>query len=228
MSTSARRRVVAVVLLAAVLAVVWLVLPQLRFANVDWVAHGDPARAAVAGRALTPDGTPVAGLEVIWSSQDGASGMLGTRLFRGGDLRATTSADGTFRFENVPLAEGYASIDGSNLQHEGHSQSVAPRAGFTATGLALTAETIAPARKLSGQLRSSDGQPIRFTPLVARADRWWRTWQCAAMTDGDGRFELVGPGAGADVELLLRPPSGFEVALGTFACGTPAVVTVPR
>jgi Carboxypeptidase regulatory-like domain len=205
--------------LAALLAVVWLVLPALRRANPTFVAHSDPAAAAVTGTVVDADGKPVAGVEVTWFAVQGDMiGMLGTRAFMGGKEYVVTAADGSFRFAAVPAVDGYAAIRGSRPRWEGRTGELTPRAGFVAAELQLVAEPIPPSRLLRGTLRDPDGKPVPFVPIVAKGSRWLTNVQYPAVTDAEGRFEFVWPWAG-EFELSLQGTGTGEHPLGTATCG---------
>ena len=211
--------------LALVLAVVWLVLPALRRANPTFVAHADPATAAVAGTVVDPDGKPVAGVEVTWfAAQDNGIGMLGTRLFMGGRDHVVTGADGSFRFAAVPTDDGYAAIAGTKARWEGRSGELTPREGYVATELQLVVEPIPATRMLNGTLRDQDGKPVAFVPILAKGSRWWRNFQCMSMTDADGRFEFVWPWTG-EFDLTMQREGAAEQPLGQASCGQITLMT---
>lgn len=204
-----------IVLLAAA---AWFVLPALRMAKVTLVAHEDPQRAAVQGQVLTPEGVPLASVKVTWFAADSSGGgyALG---FRGGDLTTRTAADGTFRFDSVPAVEGFAALDDEQTGFEGRSRHVLARNGMRAEGLRLTASAIEPTRWLRGQLRRPDGSPLSFANVQIRANGLLQSSQANATTDADGRFAILGPWAGAQVELLLLPFEGEPRPLGTHTLG---------
>ena len=211
--------------LALVLAVVWLVLPALRRANPTFVAHADPATAAVAGTVVDPDGKPVAGVDVTWfAAQDNGIGMLGTRLFMGSRDHVVTGADGSFRFATVPTDDGYAAIAGTKPRWEGQTGELTPRAGFVATELQLVVEAIPASRMLNGTLRDQDGKPAAFVPILAKGSSWLRNWQSMSMTDAEGRFEFVWPWAG-DFELTMQRAEAAEQPLGQASCGQISLTT---
>lgn len=221
------------VLLFAALAIVAvagaiLVLPRLRMANVTLVPHGDPQRAAVAGRVLKPDGTPLAGASVTWFHQEGERRLLGATMFRGGDLRTTTAADGTFRFDTVPPVEGHASLGDAACGHEGSSGHVLPQLGSRTEGLELRSVAISADRWLRGHLRRPDGTPAAFAQVQLRANGFLRNWQGSTSADADGAFVILGPWSGAEVELLLLPQDGEPVPLGTHHLGETVDLRVPN
>jgi hypothetical protein len=219
------------VLLFAALALVGLavggtlfVLPRLRMASVTLVPHGDPQRAAVAGRVLKPDGTPLAGASVTWFHQDGERQPFGAMMFGGGDLRSTTAADGTFHFDAVPPTEGYAALGDEACGHEGASGHVLPELGSRVEGLELRSTAIAADRWLRGRLRRPDGSPAAFVSVQARAHRLLRNWQGSTSSDADGQFAILAPWAGGELELVL-PTGGVE--LGTHRAGATVDVVLP-
>lgn len=204
---------------AALLAVVWLVLPVLRRANPTFIAHADPALAAVAGTVVDPDGHPVAGIEVTWfaADPDGVA-MLGHRAFVGGREHVVTDARGGFRFAAVPTVDGHVAIAGSKPHWEGSTRELTPRAGFVASGLRLVARPIPPSRRLQGTLHDPDGKPLAFVPILAKGSRWLRNAQDLAVTDAHGRFEFVWPWDG-EFELIARPEGAAEQPLGRVTSG---------
>lgn len=221
-------------LLFAALAVVAMmlggaifVLPRLRMANVTLVPHGDPQRAAVTGRILKPDGTPLAGASVAWFHQEGERRLFGATLFRGGDLRTTTAADGTFRFDAVPPVEGHATLDDTACGHEGTSGHVLPQLGSRVEGLELRSTAIAADRWLRGRLRRPDGTPAAFVFVQASTEGMLSNWQSGASSDADGAFAILGPWSGAEVELVFRPHEGEPVPLGTHLLGETVDLRVP-
>ncbi len=215
------------VVLAALLAAVWLVLPATRRAHATFVAHSDPTRAAVAGTVVDPEGKPVAGVTVTWFAAEGdATGPLATRTFVGGGEHAITAADGVFRFAQTPCFDGFAAIDGQSARWEGKTGEVTPRQGFIAGELVLVAQPIPSTRLLHGTLHDPDGKPLQFAPILAKGSHWLRNWQNLVVTDADGRFELVWPWAG-EFELTWRPEGAAEQSLGNATCGE-STFTVPR
>ncbi|MBL8736316.1 MAG: carboxypeptidase regulatory-like domain-containing protein [Planctomycetes bacterium] len=219
------------VLMFAALAVVAvagaiLVLPRLRMANVTLVPHGDPQRAAVAGRVLKPDGSPLAGASVTWFHQEGERRLLGATMFQGGDLRTTTADDGTFRFDAVPPTEGYAALDDAGCGHEGSSGHVLPQLGRRVEGLELRGAAIAADRWLRGRLRRPDGTPAAFVFVQARADGLLRNWQGGASSDAEGRFAILSPWAGGELELVM-PAEDTPVSLGTHHAGATVELVLP-
>ena len=227
--TSRTRRPVLLFAALAIVAVAGaiLVLPRLRMANVTLVPHGDPQRAAVAGRVLKPDGTPLAGAEVTWFHQEGERRLFGATMFQGGDLRTTTADDGTFRFDAVPPVEGHAALGDAACGHEGSSGHVLPQLGSRVEGLELRSAAIAADRWLRGRLRRPDGTPAAFAHVQARASRLLRNWQGSTSADADGTFAILGPWSGAEVELVLLPHEGEPVPLGTHHLGETLELRVP-
>lgn len=221
-----RRRLLFLAIGAALLLAAWLVLPRLRMAKVDFVPHGDPQRAAVAGRVQDAQGKPIGGVQVTWFVQQGDASLLGFRTFRGGDLQAITGADGAFRFDSVPLAEGRAALDTAS-GYEGESGHVLPQAGHAAEGLRIAAEPIGEDRWLRGRLLHRDGTPAAGVVVQVKVERLLRSWQGIARTDAEGRFDAMGPWAGVAVELLLLPDEGAPKPLGTHRFGEPVQVTLP-
>jgi hypothetical protein len=210
---------------ALVLAVVWLVLPGLRRANPTFVAHADPATAAVAGTVVDPDGKPVAGVEVTWfAAQGDGIGMLGTRAFLGGRDHVVTGADGSFRFAGVPTDDGFAAIAGTKPRWEGRSGELTPRAGYVATELQLVAEPIPASRMLNGTLRDQDGKPVAFVPILAKGSSWLRNSHRMSVTDADGRFEFVWPWAG-EFELTMQREGAADQPLGQASSGQITLTT---
>lgn len=228
MTSRTRRPVLLFAALAVVaVAAAILVLPRLRMAKVTLVPHGDPQRAAVAGRVVKPDGTPLAGASVTWFHQEGERQLFGATMFRGGDLRTTTAADGTFRFDAVPQVEGHAALDDDTCGHEGSSGHVLPQLGSRVEGLELRSAAIAADRWLRGRLRRPDGTPAAFAHLQARAHGLLRNWQGSTSADADGSFVILGPWAGAEVELVLLPQEGEPMPLGTHHLGETLDLRVP-
>lgn len=217
----------ALVLVALAVLATILLVPRLRMANVTLVPHGDPQRAAVAGRVLKPDGTPLAGADVTWFHQDGEPRLFAATMFHGGDLRTTTAADGTFRFDAVPPVDGYVALGDAACGHEGKSGHVLPQLGSRIEGLELRSAAIAADRWLRGRLRRPDGTPAAFAHLQARADGLLRNWQGSTSADADGSFVILGPWAGAEVELVLHPQEGEPVPLGTHHLGETLDLRVP-
>lgn len=211
-----------IVLLAAA---AWFVLPALRMANVTLVAHDDPKRASVQGLALTPEGLPLAGAKVTWYAANDLGGSFAMG-FRGGDLTTRTAADGTFRFDSVPAVEGFAALDDAQTGFEGRSRHVLAQNGMRAEGLRLAAEAIEPTRWLGGRLRRPDGSALPFANVQVRANGLLQAWQGNTTTDADGRFAILGPWAGAQVELLLLPFEGEPRPLGTHTLGKDVALVV--
>ena len=222
-SVRSKLAITATVVLLAVAA--WFVLPALRMAKVTLVANGDPQRASVQGMVLTPDGAPLAGAKVVWFAASDHSGGF-TMGFVGGDLTTQTAADGTFRFDAVPAVEGYAALGDVQCGFEGRSRHVLAQNGMRAEGLRLTAEAIEPTRWLRGQLRRPDGSALPFANVQIRANGWLRAWQNNTTTDADGGFAILGPWAGAQVELLLLPFEGDPRPLGTHTLGNEVALVV--
>ena len=229
MTSPTRRPVLSYAALAlvalAVLATL-LMLPRLRMANVSLVPHGDPQRAAVAGRVLKPDGTPLAGAGVTWFHQEGERRLFGATMFRGGELRTTTAADGTFRFDAVPPVEGHAALGDAACGHEGSSGHVLPQLGSRVEGLELRSTTIAADRWLRGRLRRTDGTPAAFVFVQARAYGLLSNWQGGASSDAEGRFAILAPWADGELELVL-PSEGSVVELGSHRAGATVELVLP-
>lgn len=226
--TSRTRRPVLLFAALAVVAVAGaiLVLPRLRMANVTLVPHGDPQRAAVTGRVLKPDGSPLAGASVTWFHQEGERRLFGATMFQGGDLRTTTADDGAFRFDAVPPTEGYAAIGDAACGHEGASGHVSPELGRRIEGLELRCEAIAADRWLRGRLRRPDGTAAAFVFVQARASGLLSNWQGGASTDAEGRFAILTPWAGGELELVL-PADGTPVGLGSHHAGATVELVLP-
>lgn len=221
MTMTPRTRKLPLLLAASIVllgAAAWFVLPALRMAKVTLVAHDDPQRASVQGLALTPEGVPLAGVKVTWFAANDLGGGFAMG-FVGGERTTRTAADGTFRFDSVPAAEGFAALDDAQSGFEGRSRHVLAQNGIRAEGLRLAAEAIEPTRWLRGQLRRTDGSAWPFAHLQVRANGILRTWQGSTTTDADGRFAILGPWEGAQVELLLLPPDGDPRTLGTHTLG---------
>jgi hypothetical protein len=204
---------------------VYFVLPALRMANVTLVAHDDPQRAAVHGMVQTAKGVPLAGVNVTWFAAQDLGDSFNT-LFRGSDLTARTAADGSFQFASVPAVEGYAALADDHGRFEGSSHHVVARKGMRAEGLCLAAEAIDPARWLRGQLRRPDGSGLPFAHVQVRANGLLQTWQGPTTTDADGRFAILCPWAGAQVELLLLPTGSAPRTLGTHEVGNEVALVV--
>lgn len=202
------------------------VLPRLRMANVTLVPHGDPQRAAVAGRVLKPDGSPLAGASVTWFHQEGERQLFGATMFQGGDLHTTTASDGTFRFDAVPPTEGYAALGDAACGHEGASGHVLPQLGSRVEGLELRGTAIAADRWLRGRLRRPDGTAAAFVFVQARAYGLLRKWQSGTSCDAEGRFAILAPWAGGELELVL-PADDTPVELGTHRAGATVEVVLP-
>ncbi len=229
MTSRTRRPVLlfaALALVALVLGGAIFVLPRLRMADVTLVPHGDPQRAAVAGRVLKPDGSPLAGASVTWFHQEGERRLLGATMFRGGDLRTTTADDGTFRFDAVPPTEGYAALGDPACGHEGAAGHVLPQLGSRVEGLELRGTAIAADRWLRGRLRRPDGTAAAFVFLQAHAYGLLSNWQGGASSDADGQFAILTPWAGSELELVL-PAEGASVELGTHRAGAAVEVVLP-
>lgn len=226
--TSRTRRPLLLFAALAIVAVAGaiLVLPRLRMANVTLVPHGDPQRAAVIGRVLKPDGTPLAGASVTWFHQEGERRLLGATMFQGGDLHTTTADDGTFRFDAVQPTEGYAALGDAASGHEGASGHVLPQLGSRVEGLELRSEAIAPDRWLRGRLRRPDGTAAAFVFVQARAYGLLSNWQNGASCDADGRFAILTPWAGGELELVLLA-EGATVQLGTHRAGAAVDLVLP-
>lgn len=227
--TSRTRRPLLLFAALAIVAVAGaiLVLPRLRMANVTLVPHGDPQRAAVTGRVLKPDGTPLAGAGITWFHQEGERRLFGATMFQGGDLRTTTADDGTFRFDAVPPTEGYAALGDAACGHEGDSGHVLPQLGSRVEGLELRSAAIGADRWLRGRLRRPDGTPASFVPVQARVHGLLRTWQGSTSTNADGSFAILGPWEEAEVDLVLMPETEEPMPLGTHRFGATLDLTVP-
>lgn len=228
MTMTPRTRKLPFVLAASIVllaAAAWFVLPALRMAKVTLVAHGDPKRASVQGLVQTAEGVPLAGAKVTWFAASDHGGGF-TMGFVGGDLTTRTAADGTFRFDAVPAAEGFAELGDALCGFEGRSRHVLAQNGMRAEGLRLTAEAIEPTRWLRGQLRRPDGSALPFAQVQIRANGWLRTWQGNTSTDAEGRFAILGPWSGAQVELLLLPFEGEPRPLGTHTLGNEVALVV--
>lgn len=228
MTMTPRTRKLPFVLAASIVllaAAAWFVLPSLRMANVTLVAHGDPKRASVQGLVQTAAGVPLAGAKVTWFAANELGGGI-TMGFVGGDLTTHTAADGTFTFDAVPAVEGYAALGDVQCGFEGRSRHVLAQNGMRAEGLQLTAEAIEPTRWLRGQLRRPDGSALPFAHVQIRANGLLRAWQNNTTTDADGRFAILGPWAGAQVELLLLPFEGEPRPLGMHTLGQEVALVV--
>lgn len=228
MTMTPRTRKLPLLLAASIVllgAAAWFVLPALRMAKVALVAHEDPQRASVQGLVQTPEGLPLAGVKVTWFAANDLGGSFAMG-FRGGDLTTRTAADGTFRFDAVPAVEGFAELDDAQSGFEGRSRHVLAQNGMRAEGLRLTAEAIEPTRWLRGQLRRPDGSALPLAHVQIRAKGLLQTWQGSTMTDADGRFAVLGPWAGAQVELLLLPFEGEPRPLGTQTLGSEVALVV--
>lgn len=199
---------------------VGLLLPRLRWASVSRAPLSESQRAAVAGVVQRPDGSPLAGVEVTWNAQEGERSTLGVTTFRGGEIRRTTAADGSFRFDAVPTVEGYAAIADEGCGYEGRSGHVLPEQGVRIEGLRLEAAPIPSDRLLRGRLRHTDGSAASFAQLAARIPGVFRTWQGGAFTDADGVFAILGPWSGATVELSMQLTDGVHVDLGAHGLGS--------
>lgn len=223
-TSSARSKIAMTASVLLLAAAAWFVLPALRMAKVTTVPNGDPQRASVQGLVLTPEGVPLAGAKVTWFAADSSGGYA--MGFRGGDLTTQTAADGTFRFDAVPAVEGFAELDDAQTGFEGRSRHVLAQNGMRAEGLRLTAEAIESTRWLRGQLRRPDGSALPLAHVQIRANGLLQTWQGSTMTDADGRFAILGPWAGAKVELLLLPFEGEPRPLGTHTLGNEVALVV--
>lgn len=65
-----------------------------------------------------------------------------------------------------------------------------------------------------------------FNHVQIRASGWVQTWQDSTTTDADGRFAILGPWAGTQVELLLLPFEGEPRPLGTHTLGNEVALVV--
>ena len=222
----------AVLLLAAfVLAAVALLfaVPWLRRERPNFVAQANAATAAVAGTVVDADGKPLAGIEVTWFAAEGGGGLLGS-MYAGGREHVVTDRDGRFHFANVPTTDGYAAIAGRLPRWEGNTGELTPRSGFVASDLRLVAEAIPATRRLRGKLRDDQGAPVAYAEVKSTASSWLRNWQMSAVTDAEGRFELLCPWATDDATLSWRPVGGPQPLqpLGQVAFGQDLELTVTR
>ena len=152
-----------------------------------------PAAAELSGAILEPDGAPAAGIEVLLEHPDPLPAA-----------RATTEADGTFRFERVPpgpfrltaTGNGASSLSSSVERGElrpGESRGLAPARlseGWTIRGAARAGGT--PLADWTVTLAEDEGQ--------SAGDRERRT-----RTASDGTFAFTGCG-GESYALAIRAP----------------------
>jgi hypothetical protein len=108
--------------LSLLLAGIWLVLPALRRANPTFIAHADPATAAVSGTVVDPDGKPVPFVPIL---------AKGSRWLRNTQDMSVTDADGRFEFV-WPWAGEFE----LTLQPEGAAEQ--PLGGATCGDIALS------------------------------------------------------------------------------------------
>lgn len=204
--TSVRMKSIVPLILVLLVAVGVLgssVLKWMRQADPVWTAHADQGTASITGKVALGDGRPVPGIEVIWYAEADA-GSHGTVTAFGGELRARTAADGVFRFDSVPLRNGFLGIDEAQAKHGGRTGEFVPRAGYDAV-LDVAAEPVDERRILKGRLLTADGAPAVQMLVVASTGSLVTTWQYGTSTDDAGGFEILLPWAADEVELKWRP-----------------------
>lgn len=181
-------------------------LPWLRLADPEWIANGDAEAANVVGAVRDAKGQPVPGVEVVWYSEATDVGSGGMTAFSGG-VRATTGADGTYRFASLPTTNGFVALDEAKSKWEGRTGEFEPRKGFDAR-IDVAAVPVASARSVRGRLLLADGKPAALWMVTARVSTWFTAWQGGGTTSADGAFEIVLPWDEDDAELTWVPLDG--------------------
>lgn len=195
-----------------VLAVITLVLvgasllSWLRFADPEWIAHEGSETAGVVGTVRNAKGEPVPAVEVVWYAEATDVSSGGMSAFSGG-VRATTGADGVYRFEALPTTNGFVAIDEAKSKWEGRTGEFEPRKGFDAR-IDVEAVPVGDARSVRGRLLLADGRPATLWMVTARVRTWFTMWQGGGTTSADGAFEIVLPWEDDDVELTWVPLDG--------------------
>jgi hypothetical protein len=194
-------------------------------ASVSFAPLGSGTDAAVAGRVLDPKGAPVGGVTVVWHAEEGGNtGMFAVRPFSSRE-EVISAVDGSFRFDGVPIAEGFAAVRGPESGYEGSSASLLPRTGHVAEGLKVTVKPIAPERWVTGTLIGSDGKALAHARIRAEASSFGRNWSAQFTTDEAGHFTTLAPWPRARAQLTWLPDGAGPVPLGTIRGGEPAQLT---
>jgi protocatechuate 3,4-dioxygenase beta subunit len=144
----------------------------------------------------------------------------------GRDLAPTrTTANGTFRFDDIERPTGPAALGSSSLRFSVHApgfelQASAGRFGGAPVVVRLTASSA----KFTGLIKDTAGRPVADAVVRITGDatsRWVRT-------DATGRFEIGGPPAKQGrIEVLGRDGSSLETAIPA-ASSTGATFTLVR
>jgi len=148
--------------------------------------------AAVEGRAVDPDGKPVAGVRIVVHPADPMAMGGGTRLFTTARIRQTVSDEtGFFRAEDVipgtielqAMATGFQDTEIKNLE---------VRAGQELKGVEVV---LAPGAVIEGRVLSPSGQPVIGAEVsVAESNQSFSLRRATSDGDGHYRMEGVAPG----------------------------------
>ena len=173
------------------------------------VALDGRRRGALAGSVVGPDGSPVAGAEVVASSTDGTF-----------ETAAETGADGAFAL-SVPEGDYVIEVDAAGFLSEfwdgagsfADATVVAVAPDATASGIDVTLETVAAdfALTITGRLTDAAGDPIPDGAVLILSNTTQATIQAVrAQSDGTFAFTTRNPGAaGGEVVVWFQAP-GYE------------------
>jgi hypothetical protein len=159
--------------------------------------------SVLAGHVISPDGQPVAGLEMIARLAPGGGER---RAFYLSTFRAVTSPAGEFEIRGLPDLGFVLSVDDPQERWV-----FRPRKGLLAKpgerkNITLEVE---PGVRVTGRVADAEGKPVEGAGISAVADNQPGSGLADDGTDADGRYEFRLPSGPARI-YFNSLPDGFE------------------